>query len=76
MSQRIAFYARKGEFDDRGLDFVYETWMVTCYTVKKCWQGEETPGVIPPNVLMSYMLETDEVFFPVPISPTKPNLSQ
>ena len=20
--------------------------MDTCYTVKKCWQGEETPGVI------------------------------
>ena len=21
--------------------------MDTCYSIKKCWQGEETPGVIP-----------------------------
>ena len=34
----------------KGLDFVYvdETWVDTCYTVKKYWQGEGTPGEIPP----------------------------
>ena len=50
VSQRLSFYARKREFEDRCLDFVYvdETWVDTCYTVTKCWQGEGTPGVIPP----------------------------
>ena len=50
VSQRLSFYARKRELEDWGLDFVYvdETWVDTCYTEKKCWQGERTPGVIPP----------------------------
>ena len=42
VSQRKAFYAFKKEFEDRGrgIDFVYvdDTWVDTCYTVKKCWQ--------------------------------------
>ena len=46
ISQRILFFACKKEFKDRGLDFVYVD--ETCYTVKKCWQGEETTGVIRP----------------------------
>ena len=46
ISQQIFFFACKKEFKDRGLDFVYVD--ETCYTVKKCWQGEETTGVIRP----------------------------
>ena len=44
VAQRIALYACQKEFEDRCHD---ETWMDTCYTVKKSWRGEETPGVIP-----------------------------
>ena len=38
VAQRIAFYACQKEFEDRFLDFVYldETWVDTCYIVKKC----------------------------------------
>ena len=46
---RQTFYQRKKEFEDRGLQFVYidETWIDTAYTLKNCWQGDNTPGVLP-----------------------------
>ena len=47
---RQTFYQKKKEFEDRGLQFVYidETWIDTAYTLKNCWQGDNTPGVLPP----------------------------
>ena len=47
---RLTFYKRKKELEDIGYELVYtdETWIDTAYTAKKCWQGEDTPGVISP----------------------------
>ena len=48
VAQRIAFYACQKEFEDRCHEFIYvdETWVDTCYIVKKSWQGEKTPSVM------------------------------
>ena len=47
---RLAFYRWKKELEDIGYEIVYtdETWRDTAYTAKKCWQGDDTPGIIYP----------------------------
>ncbi|XP_053395641.1 uncharacterized protein LOC128555879 [Mercenaria mercenaria] len=48
--QRLAFYAKKKELEDKGYCLVYmdETWIDTAFTAKRCWQRDDLPGVIPP----------------------------
>ena len=50
VSLRLNFYRRKKELEDLGFELVYvdETWIDTAYCAKHCWQGPNTPGVIPP----------------------------
>ena len=50
VAQRLAFYKKKKEFEERGLELVFidETWVDTSYTSKYCWQGDNTPGTIRP----------------------------
>ena len=50
VNKRIIFYTEKNEFEKRNLQFVYidETWIDTAYSVKKCWQGPDTTGIISP----------------------------
>lgn len=44
VTQRLAFYERKHQLEEKGFHLVYidETWLDTSYTAKSCWQG---PGV-------------------------------
>ena len=50
IAQRLAFYGRKKELDDKGYNIVYvdETWIDTAYTVNRCWQRQDMPGIQAP----------------------------
>ena len=50
VSLRLNFYRRKKELENLRFELVYvdETWIDTAYCAKHCWQGPDTPGVIPP----------------------------
>ena len=50
VKQRYSFYAKKKDIEDKGFTFVFvdETWIDTAYTVNRCWQGPDMPGVTPP----------------------------
>ena len=50
VEQRLRFYSKRKELEGQGYNFVYvdETWIDSAYTAKRCWQGENMPGALPP----------------------------